>query len=133
LGNPVIVDMGTGLTALNIHLLQRIDKLIFVVAANSVALDIANEHLVEIENAIGAKRVNIVVVNLSQSTLSWHDVENALQREVKAIISAAPELAHQALENQQPMVILQPNAMISGQFAKLAEEIKIQNPSLKNT
>lgn len=124
MGNPVVVDVGTGLTALNTKLLQNIDKLMFVVEANSVALDIANDYLAEIDELIGGNHVSVVVINRSQSTLSWHDVENVLKREVKAIISAAPELAHQALENRQPMVLMQPNAMVSGQFIKLAEEMK---------
>jgi hypothetical protein len=71
-------------------------------------------------------------MNRSEATLSWHDVENALQREVKAIISAAPELAHQALESRQPMVFLQPNAMVSGQFVKLAEEMKSRIRAVEN-
>jgi MinD-like ATPase involved in chromosome partitioning or flagellar assembly len=122
--NPIVVDLGTGLTALNMQLLPQLDKLLFVVEANSVALDIALDHLAEIDNVIGANRVSVVVVNRSQSTLSWHDVEGVLKREVKANISAAPELAHQALENHQPMVFMQPNAMVSGQFVKLADEVK---------
>ncbi|MDQ7025523.1 MAG: response regulator [Anaerolineae bacterium] len=124
MGHPVVVDIGAGLTPLNIQLIQHIDKLMFVVEANSVALDIANDYLSDIDELIGGNHVNVVVINRSQSTLSWHDVENILKREVKAIISAAPELAHQALENRQPMVLMQPNAMVSGQFIKLAEEMK---------
>ena len=132
MGNPIIVDLGTGLSSLNIQLIQNMDKLMFVVEANSVALDIANDHLAEIEKLIGGNRVNIVVVNRSQSTLSWHDAENILKREVKAIISSAPELAHQALENRQPIVSMQPSAMVSGQYLKLAEEIKSRSRSMEN-
>lgn len=124
MGDPIIVDLGTGLNALNTQLIQNMDKLMFVVEANSVALDIANDHLAEIEKLLGGDHINIVVVNRSQSTLSWHDAESVLKREVKAIISAAPELAHQALENRQPMVLMQPSAMVSGQYVKLAEEVK---------
>jgi CheY-like chemotaxis protein len=132
MGNPIVADLGTGLTALNLQLLPQLDKLIFVVEANSVALDIASDHLTEIDSLIGANHVNVVVVNRSQSTLSWHDVENHLKREVKAIISAAPELAHQALENRQPMVLMQPNAMVSGQYVKLADEMKSRSRSVEN-
>jgi CheY-like chemotaxis protein/MinD-like ATPase involved in chromosome partitioning or flagellar assembly len=130
--NPIIVDLGTGLTALNMQLLPQMDRLLFVVEANSVALDIAMDHLAEIDSLIGANRVSVVVVNRSQSTLSWHDVEGVLKREVKANISAAPELAHQALENRQPMVLMQPNAMVSGQFVKLADEMKSRIHSTEN-
>jgi pilus assembly protein CpaE len=132
LSNPVIVDLGHDLTPLNVQLLSQIDRLMFVVEANSVALEIANDHLEEIDNLIGGGRVSVVVMNRSEATLSWHDVENALQREVKAIISAAPELAHQALESRQPMVFLQPNAMVSGQFVKLAEEMKSRIRAVEN-
>lgn len=123
LGNATIVDLAHGWTALNQRLVKELDRLLFVVEANSVALEIANGHLRDIDAVIGSGRISVVVVNRSQSTLPWHQVENALGREVKAIISASPELAHQALENRVPMVLLQPGAMVSGQFSKLAQEV----------
>ena len=96
----------------------------YVVEANSIALSMAAEQLHEIDNLIGGGRISVVVINRAQSTLPWHEAENRLNREVKAIISAAPELSFQALESQTPMVLMQPTAMVSGQFTKLADEMK---------
>jgi pilus assembly protein CpaE len=130
LGNPAIFDLGCGLTPLTQAILPEIDKLLFVVEANTVSLQLSNEHIREIEAIIGGGKISIVVVNRGQSTLPWHEVENLLNREVKAIISAAPELAHQAMERRTPMVILQPSAVVSGQFTKLADDLKSRIQSI---
>jgi pilus assembly protein CpaE len=124
LGNPAIFDLGCGLNPLTHAVLPEVDKLLFIVESNTVSLQLSNEHIREIEAIIGGGKISIVVVNRGQSTLPWHEVENLLNREVKAIISAAPELAHQALERRTPMVLLQPSAVVSGQFIKLADELK---------
>ena len=124
MGSPVIIDIGHGLTAMNIRLASEVDKLLFVVESTPVALMMAKAQLKELENEIGGGRISVVVVNHSQTALPWHEVENAINREVKALISPAPELAYQALVNRNPMVMLQPSAMVSGQFIKLADELK---------
>jgi hypothetical protein len=73
----------------------------------------------------GIGRINVVVVNRSQSSLQtkWQDVESSLNLEIRAILSAAPELAFQAMEAGVPMVLLQPTAIVSSQIIKLSEEL----------
>jgi pilus assembly protein CpaE len=126
LANPTILDLGAGLNPRLATVLPELDRLIIVVEPNAVALQMARGLMAEIENLMGAGRMNVVVLNRAQSSLQtpWHEVENILGREVKAIISAAPELAFQSMENNVPMVILQPNAIVSTQFIKLADELK---------
>lgn len=130
LGNPAIIDLGSGLNPFILEFLPEVDKLMYVVEANSVALSLASEQLHEIDNLIGGGHVSVVVINRAQSTLPWHEAENRLNREVKAIISSAPELSFQALESHTPMVLMQPTAMVSGQFTKLADEMKSRIKSI---
>lgn len=131
-GNPTIVDLGSGLSRASAEIISKVDKLLYVIEASAVALEMAKLQLRVFDDLIGGGGISVVVVNRSQSTLPWHEAENRLNREVKAIISPAPELAFQAIEQATPMVILQPNAMISGQFVKLADEMKSQIRSIAN-
>ena len=131
-GNPSIVDLGNGLNRVSAEIIDKVDKLLYVIEASAVALEMAKLQLQVFDDLIGGGRISVVVVNRSQSTLPWHEAENRLNREVKAIISPAPELAFQAIEQATPMVILQPNAMVSGQFIKLAEEMKSRIHSIAN-
>lgn len=132
LGNPAIIDIGSGITALNVRVAAEVDKLLYVVESTPIALAMASLQLKELENEIGGGRISVVVVNRSQTALPWHEVENALGREVKALISPAPELAYQALVNKTPMVLMQPTAMVSGQFIKLAEDVKTRLRTMVN-
>ncbi|MGJ3238953.1 MAG: response regulator [Anaerolineae bacterium] len=132
-GNPTIIDLGNGITHENVEIIDKVEKLLFVIEASTVALEIAKLQLAVLDDRIGDSRISVVVVNRSQSTLPWHEAENRLNREVKAIISPAPELAFQSGEQGIPMVILQPNAMVSGQFVKLADEMKSRIRSITNS
>ncbi|MEM9950663.1 MAG: response regulator [Chloroflexota bacterium] len=123
-GNPTIVDLGNGLSRASSKIIEKVDRLLFVIEASAVALNMAKSQLRVLDDLIGGGKISVVVVNRSQSTLPWHEAENRLNREVKAIISPAPELAFQAGEQGKPMVLLQSTAMVSGQFVKLAEELK---------
>jgi DNA-binding response OmpR family regulator len=125
-GRPAIFDLGSGLNLLTAKLQSEMSKVIVVVEPNPVTVAMAKEIIQDIETESGSGRVIIVVVNRSQSSLQtpWHEIENSLGREIKAIISAAPELAFQANQNSVPIVALQPNAVIAGQYTKLAEIMK---------
>ena len=132
-GNPAIVDLGSGITRISAEIVDKVDNLLFAIEASAVGLEMAKLQLDVLDDLIGGSRISVVVVNRSQSTLPWHEAENRLNREVKAIISPAPELAFQAGEQGIPMVILQPNAMVSGQFVKLADEMKSRIRSIANS
>lgn len=127
LGNTTIIDLGSSLNKSSAEIIGKLDMLIYVVEANRIALNMAKQQLRVLEDLLGGNELHVVVVNRSSSTLPWHEAENRLNREIKAIISPAPELAFQADEQATPMVLLQPNAMVSGQFVKLANEINIHS------
>ncbi|MBC7811296.1 MAG: response regulator [Burkholderiales bacterium] len=125
MGRPAIFDLGTGLTPLNTRIQREIDQLVIVVEPLGPTLAMAREMLRELESGGFQGRLHIVVVNRAQAGLQtpWHEVEQALGREIRAIISAAPELAFQANEAGVPMVLFQPSAIVSNQMIKLSEEV----------
>lgn len=126
IGKPAIFDLGSTYNGLTVRLLQEMEKILLVVEPNSLCLNMARELLRQMDEDGSGSRVSIVVVSRAQSSLqtSWQEVESALGREIRAIISPAPELAFQALENKTPLILLQPNSVVAGQFAKLTEAMK---------
>jgi CO dehydrogenase nickel-insertion accessory protein CooC1 len=126
LGHPVLVDMGAALTAFNQAALPEVAQILLVLEPNNVALQMAHARLKELENHIDSSKVSIVVVNRVKSSLQtpWHEIENRLGRDVRAIISVAPELAFQSMQAKTPMVLQQPGAIVPGQFRKLADDLK---------
>lgn len=125
LASLTIFDMGAGLTRRTVHLAKEMDRLLYVVEANRLVLEMASFQLEELAQTCPPDKVRVVIVSRTASSLPWHQVETILEREVKANISPAPELAHQALENRRPMILLQPQAVVSSQYAKLASELEV--------
>lgn len=129
MGRPSIFDLGNTLTT-NINRLQReMDQIVLVVEPNPVALAMAREMLQDLEPGSGASgRVHVVVVNRAQSNVQtpWHEVEHMLGQELRAIISAAHDQLFQASKAAVPMVLSQPNAVVSGQLVKLAEDLSVR-------
>jgi len=132
LGRPAFFDLGYGYDQITARLQKEMDKLIVIVEPNSATLTMARELIHEISSVGGAGRINLVVMNRSQSSLQtpWQQVEDVVGLDIKAIIAAAPELAFQATENGMPMVLLQPGAVVSSQIIKLAQEVKTRIKSL---
>ncbi len=77
---------------------------------------------------VGPGRVSIVLVNRAQSGLqmSWQDAEQILGRPIQGVIPPAPDLMLQAAEAAQPVVSLQPDAIVTTQFQKIAEKVVAQ-------
>lgn len=123
---PTILDLGSGFDDNRGEIISELDHLLLVLEPTPIALAMSREIIAELQAQNSLDKLSVIVVTRTQSSLQtpWHEVERALGRDLKAIISAAPELSYQAIENQMPMVLLQPSAMVSGQFIKLAEEMK---------
>ncbi|MGB1289332.1 MAG: response regulator, partial [Aggregatilineales bacterium] len=95
IGEPAIFDLGCGFNNITSRIQAEMDQLILVIEPNPITLAMARDLANTLDNGGNSGRVNVVVVNRSQSSLQtpWHEVENTLGREIRAIISAAPELA----------------------------------------
>jgi CheY-like chemotaxis protein/MinD-like ATPase involved in chromosome partitioning or flagellar assembly len=126
MGRPAIFDLGSTLTSHTSRIQRDMDQIVLVVEPNTIALAMAREMLTELEpNGTSSGRVHVVVVNRAQSNVQtpWHEIEQLLGQELRAIISAAPDQLFQTAQSAVPVVIAQPNAVISGQIIKLAEDL----------
>lgn len=126
MGRPAIFDLGSGYDDTISRLQREMDQLILVVEPVGITLAMARELIQELETSgAGSGRIHIVVVNRSQSSLQtpWNEVEKMLGRELRAIVSAAPELAFQAARAATPIVLFQPNSMVANQIIKLSDEL----------
>lgn len=134
LGQPTIFDLGCTYDEITNRLQRDMEQLVFVVEPVGAALQMARELLHELETtSTGTGRIHIVVVNRTQSKAQppWNEVEQALGKDLRAIISAAPDLAYQALNAATPLVMFQPNTIVSNQLAKLSEDLntRVRTPA----
>ncbi|MFP4322581.1 MAG: response regulator [Anaerolineales bacterium] len=121
-----LYDLGAGLNRVNVRLLREVERLVFVIEPNEVAVLLGRSILEELQNlGMGAGKISLVIANRAQSNLQmpWQEVESALNHEVSAIISPAPDIAYQAAEANAPITSFQPESIIAGQISKLAEEL----------
>ncbi len=126
LAHIVVLDIGTGLTRVNARLIRDMDRLVIAVEPYRVGLYIARDLLRELEGVgVAGSRTDLVLINRASSTaqIPWQEAEQIVGHEMLAIISPAPELAFQAAEAGQPIVLFQPTAVIAAQLGKLAEEL----------
>ncbi len=126
MGKPAIFDLGSSPDSTISRLQREMDHLVLVVEPNPIALTQGREILHELEsNGPSAGQIHVVVVNRAQTNAQtpWHEVEHILGQELRAIISAAPDQLFQAARSAVPVVLYQPNAVISTQISKLVEDI----------
>jgi len=124
LGNPAVFDLGAGLTPQINHLHREMDRIILLVEPNMIMLPYARALLKEFEGT-DPQRVIVVVVNRNQHNLQppWHEVERALEQDIRGIIASAPQVIYEATEAGLPVVEYKPSAIIANQLNKLAELI----------
>lgn len=129
MSNTVILDLGSYLTPAVGRAVRAVDQLLIVVEPNKVALTMARELFQMFEvDGIERSKLSIAVVNRTQSSLQtpWQEIEQSLGHEIKAIISAAPDLAFQAIEANMPLVSFRPNSITASQLTKLAEDFRVK-------
>lgn len=128
LGKPVIYDLGNGYTNLIHRLRSEMDKLIVLVEPNIITLAMAR-NLLKVIGATEPKQMSVVVANRypTNTQTAWHEIEAELDHEIRAVISAEPQLALEAGAAGVPIVNYNPNAIVSNQFLKLAEHLNTVN------
>ena len=126
LSKHVLLDLGPGLNPLTISFARDVDRVVVAVEATPVALAMGYDMLNELRQVgVGRDKTSVVIINRTEakSQIPWQEAEQHLDSEVMAVISAVPELAHKGMEQQKPMILVNPNAMINMQFNKLTEEL----------
>ncbi len=120
----ILIDLGADLGEVNRSLLRLTDYTLLVIEPHRIALLLAQAMLAGLEElGVGRHRIGLIICHNTAAAISLdrETVENFLQQEVKAVISPAAELAFQAAEQGQPMLILQPGSVPAMQFHQLAE------------
>ena len=129
IAKPVIIDLGNGYTPLIEIIQHELQQLIVLVEPSSIGVTLAYDLLEELSKSFKGQ-IHIVVVHRTPTDVvqtSWQDIENALNRQIRAIISAAPDLVFEASDAGVPIVNFQPNAIISGEITKLAQQLNNSN------
>ncbi|MEL6270880.1 MAG: response regulator, partial [Chloroflexota bacterium] len=123
LSTSVILDLGSQYNPAIGRVARSLDQLLVIVEPNRVALSMARELFQSLEaDGLDRAKLSVAVVNRTQSSMQtpWQEIEQALAQEIKAIISAAPDLAYQSLEAGIPIVLFRPNSIAASQLMKLA-------------
>ena len=118
-----LVDMGTGLGAVNQALLPQLNYLVVVVEPQRVALLQAQSLLARLDDVgMSAQRMGLALVNKTPMAVSLNKEAVAifLQREVVCVAFAAPELVYHAAEQGVPIMMLRPEALVCNQLRELA-------------
>ncbi len=126
LGDYVLFEMGHTLDDGARVLLGELRYLVLVLEPTSLAVAHARE-LIHVLSQLGwvAQQIGLVVVNraVSAIALTRRQIEEALALEPIGFISPAPELAHQAVDQGLPIVMLQPDGLLAEQFRELARRL----------
>jgi pilus assembly protein CpaE len=131
LGKPAVFDLGSGYNPLFSRLQGEMDKLAVLVDPTPITVAMAQEFIRDV--AAGREQIHVVVVNRagqSAPQISWQEIESRLECEIRAVISSAPDLAYEAAEAGTPIVNYQPNAVLSSQLIKLAEDLNLRVKTL---
>jgi DNA-binding response OmpR family regulator len=123
-----VVDLGVGLTPLNVRLMKEADQTVVVTEPTRFSISMAKDMLKEIETmGIGQARANTVVVSRAQSALQvpWAEAEKDLGQLLGAI-GHATDLAIEAAEAGFPIVLSQPTSAPAAQLAKLSEQLFVR-------
>jgi DNA-binding response OmpR family regulator len=121
----LLLDFGVGLSETNRRILPSCDHIVVVIEPHRVALTLAKPLLDEMTSALTLPRhrISVVLVNKapSASTFTKEAIEGLLQHDLAGVVTPAPELAFQAAETGNPMVVAQPTSLVAQQIRNITE------------
>jgi MinD-like ATPase involved in chromosome partitioning or flagellar assembly len=123
----LLLDLGVGLGEANRRLLPRCHHVVVCIEPQRTSLSLAQALLNEMSTGLNLPqyKVSLVLVNKAPSAASFtkQTIEGLLSRELSGVITPAPELAFQSVEQGSPMVILQPTSLAAQQFQTIANHL----------
>jgi len=123
----LLLDLGVGLDEVNRCVLPSCAQVVVAIEPDRVAVSLAQALLSEMTLSLNlpAHRISIVLINKASSatTFTKDGIEDLLQRDIVAVVPPAPELAFQAAENGNPMVIVQPQSLVAQQMRAIADHL----------
>jgi len=130
----VVLDLGAGIHPYTLPILQQCDRILLVVEPVYPGNSFGGALLEDLEsNGISRHKINLALVNKVRTSLQipWRQVETDLGLELAGIVSPAPEQAHQASQGGTPLVISDPNSLVSDQIRKLADNLSSYLPPIE--
>lgn len=123
----LLLDLGVGLRETNRYILSICDHIVVTTEPHRVSLTLAQALLDEMTTSLSIPRhrVSTVLINKapSASTFTKEAIEGLLQHDLAGVVTPAPELAFQAAETGNPMVVAQPVTLVAQQFRQIAEHL----------
>lgn len=119
-----ILDLGVGLNDANRKMVSMCTKLIVVLEPSPHVITHTKSLLENLqERGIPDDRILPVVINRQrlEITMPVAQVQQGIGRAPSVVLTPAPELAYQAAQRKEPMILQQPQSLIAGQISKLAE------------
>jgi pilus assembly protein CpaE len=126
LAHFVVLDLGISLTAVNDRVLKRCDQVIVVLEPVPQTVLQTKALLSDLmDKGLNEDHFSIVLMNRLRAgmQLSLGQVQDQLGAQVSVVFTAAPELAYQALVQNTPLILQQPDGVTTQQFIKLADHI----------
>jgi pilus assembly protein CpaE len=127
LSQILVIDLGVGNAEIIEHLLKACDEIVVVTEAQPIPIE-KTKYLLDEFDKYGYtknKHLDILVNNRVRADiqLSITQVQEKLGYAPTIVIPPAPELAFQAVMHFQPLVKMQPDSLVSQQYARFAERI----------
>ncbi len=118
----VFIDLGNALTQAVTTVLKMCHQICLVTEPNLLAFD-QTRRITQYLSDVGLNSNNLgtVLVNRSRTGhgFTMSQIKDILKIDVWGIISPVPELAHQAIQAKTTIIELQPDHIVSQQFAQL--------------
>ncbi|MGD0174353.1 MAG: response regulator [Anaerolineales bacterium] len=122
----LLIDLGNGLTEISAKLLMSSDHVIILVEPMRHTVTMAKALVTDLQTlGLAQSKIDFVLVNRERSSLQMAraKIEEILGQPVIGMITPAPELAYQSAESGVPIVVRDPNAMVSDQIRQVTDRI----------
>jgi DNA-binding response OmpR family regulator len=123
IANYAVLDLGVGLQSSIVRALEQCTKVIVVVEPDPRTMQPSRGLLTEL-NTLGIGRDKLLVVTVlrvrTEQAMSIAEIQKALNVEIDAVFTPAPELAYLAARQHQPMLMTEPDSFTAQQTLKLA-------------
>ncbi len=124
----LMLDLGSSLRPYSKPILKLCDRIVIVVEpvypTNMMALNLLEDLT---SDGVSRHKISLALINRVRTSLQipWRQVETDLGIELAGIVSPAPEQAHQASQGTMPLVLSNPDSLVSDQIKKLAQGVAV--------
>ena len=124
--NHLILDCGSGFSAATLRALAAADQILILVEPLRYTVLMARALMADLEAAgMARNKTDFLLANRERSSLQLarSKIEEMIGKPAIVTITPAPELAFQSAESGVPIVIRDPNALISDQLRQLTDRL----------